>query len=123
MDGVDPRTGSEMPKPPAPLHLRAFCVALREVNHAALQKIAESAPDGSTVRQLICEGKAFADIAFQVHHGAEVTASQVNWHTDASNSLMHLALGLHGDVSTSDPAQILSHLILLSLLPAATSYF
>ena len=120
VDGVDPRSGSEMLKPPAPLHLRAFCVALREVNHGALQQIAESAPDGSNVRQLILEGKAFADIAFQIHHGAEVTASRVNWHTDASNSLIHLALGLHGDISTSDPALILSHLILLthcSLLP------
>merc|ERR1711977_518007 len=50
-----------------------------------------------TVLRLIREGRLFADCAVQVHYGDAIEPPRrLGWHADAPNSLIHMAIALHG---------------------------
>ena len=90
---MNPRWGTLMDKPAAPRRLRAFLAAFRHANAGWLPGVAGASP---TLQQLHDEGSFFADLAVQVHFGAEVPPTKIGWHADGPNSILHLALGLHG---------------------------
>lgn len=90
---MNPRWGTLMDKPAAPRRLRAFLAAFREANAGWLHGVAGASP---TLQQLHDEGSFFADLAVQVHFGEEVPTNKIGWHADGPNSILHLALGLHG---------------------------
>ena len=116
---INPRYGSDMDKPAAPPLLRAFLAAFRDLNEAWLRAtLADAlaiaglrlrgdgadAPPG-TVGDVAIDVELddlFADVAAQSHHGgASVPVSatgrpQDGWHVDVENSLLHMAVSLHG---------------------------
>jgi len=47
-----------------------------------------------TLIEQIEKGYAFSDLAVQIHAGDSVQGHQIGWHTDAPNSLLHMAVGL-----------------------------
>lgn len=94
---LDPRTGHDMEKLAAPLRIRAFCEALRRINRAALSNIAAAAAFDSLVHRFIEEERAFGDITFQIHFGDGLRDRNLKWHLDFANSMLHMALGLHGN--------------------------
>eukprot|EP00662_Eupelagonemidae_sp_cell21_P050684 gene50684-32989_t len=96
--------------------LRAFAAAFRDANAAAIAAIAAAAPAGSMqargsvahltplsthltplsmFRDVAGGGRAFADVAVQVHHhyvhhGDAIGEGAVAWHVDAANSMLHI---------------------------------
>ena len=93
---MNPRTGLGMAKPAAGPRLRAFLTAFRAVNQTWLAEAARSSP---TLQRLYDAGCFFSDLAVQVHFGDAVPPQRVGWHCDGPNSVLHLALSLHGDRS------------------------
>ncbi|CAJ1336828.1 unnamed protein product [Effrenium voratum] len=93
---ANPRTGGSMPKPAANLQLRAFAQSLRAANAEVLCKLAADCPEGSLLQKALREGRAFADLAVQIHWGQAVRSADVQWHIDAPNSALHMAVSVHG---------------------------
>jgi len=99
VSSVHPRCGSELRRPAAPAPLHAFCELFRRKNEkvfrdlqAELVRSATAAPLGS-----VLERQAhFADLSVQIHWGDEIPSDHVAWHVDASNSFLHMAIGLQG---------------------------
>ena len=83
-----------MDKPPAPPRLLAFAEAFRRCNADTLARVAASSP---TLLKMYESGAFFADVAVQMHWGAEVSGERLGWHRDAPNSVLHLTLGLAGN--------------------------
>jgi hypothetical protein len=96
LTSLHPRKGRNFEKPAAPLRLRAFLAAVRSVNSGWIARLAakEGLPDEFT--SLLARGRAFSDLAVQVHHGDAITPSDARFHTDGINSCLHLALSLRG---------------------------
>eukprot|EP00656_Telonema_subtile_P000104 TRINITY_DN10047_c0_g1_i3.p1 TRINITY_DN10047_c0_g1~~TRINITY_DN10047_c0_g1_i3.p1 ORF type:complete len:309 (-),score=50.51 TRINITY_DN10047_c0_g1_i3:187-1113(-) len=107
----DPHLNSHHPrklgathKPAAPKQLRAFLVALRDLNHewltglfAEIQHV-EFVAANPVLSNLFSDAEvAFADLSIQVHYGAEVDADSVLWHFDGSNSLLHMAISISAE--------------------------
>ena len=92
---VHPRKGRDFEKPAAPLRLRAFLAAVRSVNSEWFEQLAAAAglPD---FEALLKDGRAFSDVAVQVHHGTAITEEDARYHMDGINSCLHLALSLKG---------------------------
>lgn len=96
---INPRIGVDMAKPAAPRALRAFYEAMRRKNTAHLCTALEGEGQSKfahLLRELMEKGRAFADLAIQIHAGTAVPEEHVNWHVDASNSILHLALAIQG---------------------------
>ena len=99
---INPRLGVDFSKPAAPRALRAFYEAMRRKNMehlcAALdeQGITKTGKFAGLLRKLMGKGRAFADLAIQIHAGTAVPREHIGWHTDASNSILHLALAIQG---------------------------
>ena len=95
---LNPRTGTAMDKPAAPIRLRAFLHAFRRKNTGWIADAlgAADSPAGALLRKVWLEERAFSDLAVQVHYGHGIPAEAVGFHTDAHNSLLHMALSLHG---------------------------
>jgi len=91
---VNPRTKKVMDKPAAPPRLRAFLKAFRALNVDWMDNVANASPQLS---KLYRAGFFFSDLAIQIHFGDAVPPERVGWHLDSPNSVIHLALGLHGD--------------------------
>ena len=96
---MNPRIGVDMEKPAAPRALRAFYEAMRRRNTEHLCEALDR--EGKSIfvqslRKLMAEGRAFADIAIQIHAGQAVSEQHVSYHVDASNSILHLALAIQG---------------------------
>ena len=96
IESLNPRYGYKMTKPAAPRRLQAFIEAFRQKNQQLVTEVANLMPDGSTWKQLFSDNCCFADLAIQVHHGSEVKGMELGWHTDALNSILHMAISLHG---------------------------
>jgi hypothetical protein len=119
LESLNPRLGFKMTKLPAPVALRALCEAVRRRLAPALLEALRRDKSGDTpvitpttasdnaasndaspnpmvalVASLIEQGLCFSDLAVQVHAGDGVPASSVGWHTDAPNSVVHMALSL-----------------------------
>lgn len=90
---MNARTGEFYDKPPAPRCMMAFLEAFRRANAAWVE---EGIPRESPLRFLVEQGFHFADIAAQIHSGAEIGDDLLGWHFDGPNSLLHLALSLRG---------------------------
>jgi len=88
---LNPRTGMMVQKPAAPRPLRAFLCAFREANAPALR-----AAVAHPLLSIFSADDLFADVAVQVHWGEAVPASDVCWHRDSVNSLLHLNLTFNG---------------------------
>lgn len=98
---MNPRTGEIEDKRPAPPRAAAFLEAFRRVNASWCSAIAAAVPTtgvcGPLVKRLFEDRMHFADLAVQVHFGQVVDAHDVGWHVDAPNSLLHMALSIHGN--------------------------
>ena len=93
---VNPRSGGNMLKPAASLRLRAFAEGVRRANAEFLARMAAGFPENSVLRRLLETGRAFADLAVQIHWGQAVSSNDVAWHVDAPNSALHMAVSVHG---------------------------
>jgi len=92
---MNPRHGYPMDKPAAPRALRAFLFAFKKVNESWLTELFQKLD-----LPFLNMETAFADIAAQHHHGEEVLIrpkKHGGWHFDSPNSLLHLAVSLHGE--------------------------
>lgn len=81
-----------MRKPPASKRLRGFSEALRRCNRKTLQSLSEACPVGSKLQNALQDGRAFGDLALQIHWGDAVGPEDVQWHVDAPNSALHMAV-------------------------------
>ncbi|CAE7042276.1 DDX47 [Symbiodinium sp. CCMP2456] len=93
---VNPRCGRDMLKPAASLRLRAFAEGVRRANSEFLARMAADCPEDSVLRRLLEQGRAFADLAVQIHWGEPVGQDDIAWHVDAPNSALHMAVSVHG---------------------------
>lgn len=113
VQSLNPRRGYPFDKPAAPVQLRAFYTAFRETNRAAFETAIGRLNGLSTSTEAITPADKDAvdslarlfdpdgasllgDLAIQVHCGTAVEDPNVGWHTDAINSLFHLATSIHG---------------------------
>lgn len=96
---VHPRKGCNFEKPAAPWRLRAFLGAVRAVNSGWLERLGAAGSLPDEFASLLTHGRAFSDLAVQVHHGAAITPSDARFHMDGINSCLHLALSLRGQRS------------------------
>ena len=92
---INPRRGEDMMKPAAPLPLRAFLAVFRERNAFWLRP----ALKGTFIDSLSLTPNVLSDLAVQFHFGDHMGSEHVVWHYDAVNSMLHLALSLHGSRS------------------------
>jgi len=116
----NPLIGKDFHKPPAPSFTRAFYEAFRVVNGEIFDRLKRNLlraseffnDDNATNNTILMEedacyvlakwiekGYHFGDLSIQIHYGkgneGKLT-SGVAWHTDAENSLLHLAVTLRG---------------------------
>jgi hypothetical protein len=95
---LNPRLGNAITKKAAPLPLRALCEFMRrQITPALIDNLktcSETNEMAVVIIKLLNDGCAFSDLAVQVHAGEEVNAEHVGWHTDAPNSVLHMALSL-----------------------------
>jgi len=115
---VHPRKGHEYHKPAAPLPLRAFFEAFRKVNsewindlksklfklvQGEIKKTEQKTEQTETEElenaaevflRLINADHLFGDLAIQFHYGTGVSDDHLGWHTDAINSLLHMATAI-----------------------------
>lgn len=95
---MNPRWGYDFAKPAAPPLLLAFFEAVRRANRPLLAA-AESrlvhigGTISTTLASYVREGRVFADLALQIHFGDDEAGV---WHTDAPNSLLHMAVSVRG---------------------------
>ena len=104
---MNPRNLGHVLKPAAPRALRALVECVRRELApplaAALARVVADdeelggrAPLARGALELTTRGRLFGDLAVQVHAGEAVRARELRWHTDPSNSLVHLALSIRG---------------------------
>ena len=108
----NPFIGTDFDKPPASAFTRAFYEAFRLVNKEIFDTLKQNLLDASTYQvdgkedvcyvlaQWIEKGHHFGDLSIQIHYGVgneQKLKSGQAWHTDAENSLLHLALTLRGE--------------------------
>lgn len=111
----NPLIGKDFMKPAAPPFTRAFYDAFRVVNKEIFDKLKDNLLEASSfnnnntmAEENVCyllakwieKGYHFADLSIQIHYGRgnnEKLTSGVAWHTDAENSLLHLAVTLRGN--------------------------
>jgi len=96
VSSIHPRHGGDFLKPAASLRLRAFSETLRKANKEVLAHLAHECPEASVLRRLLLSGKAFADLAIQMHWGDAVGSGDIAWHIDAPNSALHMAVSIQG---------------------------
>ena len=93
----------EHKKPAAPIHLRAFLIALRNKNIDWKEGLIESIKNikyskskskSKTLISLLEKGHHFSDIAVQLHYGSAIKEKKVKPHRDNNNSLLHIAIGI-----------------------------
>ncbi len=107
----NPLIGKDEHKPAAGPFTRAFFDAFRLVNKDIFDTLRENLVKASDFRetqnedvsymlsQWIERGHHFGDLSVQIHYGRgneEKLVSGQAWHTDAANSLLHLAVTLRG---------------------------
>ncbi|KAL9186755.1 hypothetical protein ACHAXT_010475 [Thalassiosira profunda] len=107
----NPLIGKDFDKPAAGRFTRAFYEAVREVNGEIFERLRKELLAASTYdvtgNKDVCyvlawwiqRGYHFGDLSVQIHYGKEnedKLASGRAWHTDAENSLLHLAVTLRG---------------------------
>ena len=107
----NPLIGKDFHKPPAGPFTRAFFDAFRVVNKDIFDKLRQNLVDASSfeetqnedvsymIAKWIERGHHFGDLSVQIHYGRgneEKLVSGQAWHTDAANSLLHLAITLRG---------------------------
>ena len=92
ISSLNPRTGSDMMKPAAPLSLRAFIASFKDLN----EKWINMAIKDSFIENMGLRTHLFSDFAVQIHFGDHIDSDHVVWHYDSFNSALHLALSLHG---------------------------
>ena len=108
----NPLIGADFDKPAASPFTRAFYDAFRVVNREIFDRLKENLIAASsynhTMEGDVCylaakwidESKHFGALSIQIHYGKNndaKLASGVAWHTDAENSLLHLAVTLRGN--------------------------
>ena len=107
----NPMIGKDHHKPAAGPFTRAFFEAFRVVNKDVFNSLRERLMEASAFEETqkedvsymlakwIEEGHHFGDLSIQIHYGSgneqKLTSGQA-WHTDAANSLLHLAVTLRG---------------------------
>lgn len=107
----NPLIGTDFDKPAANLFTRAFYNAFRVVNKDVFDVLKSNLLRASsfnvTMKEDVCyllakwidDGFHFGDLSIQIHYGngneKKLTSGQA-WHTDAENSLLHLAVTLRG---------------------------
>jgi hypothetical protein len=91
---MNPRYGNIINKKAAPLPLRALCECVRrKLNSKIINALQNNNNQLSQyIKTYIEKGYAFSDLAIQIHSGDEVNEEHLGWHTDAPNSLLHMAL-------------------------------
>lgn len=107
----NPLIGKDFDKPPASKFTRAFYDAFRFVNKEIFDRLKHNLLRASsynkTGKEDVCYVLAkwierdyhFGDLSIQIHYGQgnkEKLVSGMAWHTDAENSLLHLAVTLRG---------------------------
>mmetsp|Transcript_3956 Transcript_3956/g.5221 ORF Transcript_3956/g.5221 Transcript_3956/m.5221 type:complete len:327 (+) Transcript_3956:48-1028(+) len=106
---LNPRYGQLMSKKAAPIALRALCECVRrKLNPSLIKELSKGKNNENEndeekcvftehLLKLIQDGKAFSDLAIQIHAGDAITEKNIGWHTDAPNSILHMALTIgHG---------------------------
>lgn len=107
----NPQIGKDQHKPAAGPFTRAFFDAFRVVNEDVFNSLRERLMGVSAFEETqkedvpymlakwIEQGHHFGDLSIQIHYGSgneqKLTSGQA-WHTDAANSLLHLAVTLRG---------------------------
>lgn len=107
----NPLIGKDFDKPAASLFTRAFYDAFRLTNADIFERLKhellQASSFNSTNVEDVCylfakwieKGVHFGDLSIQIHYGKGNEAkleSGAAWHTDAENSLLHLAITLRG---------------------------
>ena len=107
----NPLIGKDHHKPAAGPFTRAFFDAFRVVNNDIFDSLRKRLMEASAFEETQSEdvaymlakwierGHHFGDLSIQIHYGSgneQKLTSGVAWHTDAANSLLHLAVTLRG---------------------------
>lgn len=107
----NPLIGKDFDKPPASLFTRAFYDAFRYINKDVFDTLKHNllaqSSYNTTKQEDVCyilanwidKDKHFGDLSIQIHYGKgneQKLISGAAWHTDAENSLLHLAVTLRG---------------------------
>lgn len=107
----NPKIGLDFMKPPASNFIRSFYEAFRIANQGFLDRLREELVADAKSRissesesdvclefaKWIDEGRIFGDLSIQIHYGKGNEETFPNaWHTDAENSLLHLAVTVRG---------------------------
>ncbi|KAL7480157.1 hypothetical protein ACHAW6_005866 [Cyclotella cf. meneghiniana] len=108
----NPLIGTDFEKPAASLFTRAFYEEFRRANkkifYALIQNLLDASTFTDTGKEDVCyvlaqwidKGHHFGDLSIQIHYGRGNEHKLVSgeaWHTDAENSLLHLAVTLRGE--------------------------
>ncbi|KAK1732901.1 hypothetical protein QTG54_016439 [Skeletonema marinoi] len=108
----NPLIGKDHHKPAAGPFTRAFFDAFRVVNKDIFDSLRERLLEASAFKETqkedvsymlakwIEQGHHFGDLSVQIHYGSgneQKLVSGQAWHTDAANSLLHLAVTLRGE--------------------------
>lgn len=111
----NPLIGTDFDKPASPPFTRAFYSAFRDTNKNIFDTLKYNLLEASTyynnnntmqeedvcylLAQWLERGLHFGDLSVQIHYGhgnEQKLISGAAWHTDAENSLLHLAITLRG---------------------------
>ena len=107
----NPLIGKDHHKPAAEPFTRAFFDAFRVVNNDIFDSLRKRLVEASAFEETqtedvaymmakwIEQGHHFGDLSIQIHYGdgnEQKLTSGMAWHTDAANSLLHLAVTLRG---------------------------
>ena len=101
---VHPRKGYDFQKPALSPQLDAFLQAFRDVNsqwirdmEMSMLKFGETSREQNEFVAELVRDRFLSDISIQVHYGDEICDSNLGWHVDAPNSLIHMAISLKSD--------------------------
>ena len=92
VNSMNPRLGLNMMKPAAPISLRAFINSFKELNKIWIN----NAVKDTFIEKLGLSLNLFCDFAVQIHFGDHIDDKSIGWHMDSVNSMLHLAISLHG---------------------------
>ena len=97
-NSMNPRVHLDYEKPAAPQTLVSFFEAMRRVNRVLLNRLvvqweALNIQAASGLAKKVRDGRAFGDLAVQVHYGDREPGV---WHNDALNSVLHLGMSVRG---------------------------